>query len=292
MLLQRILDRVRHRLANWRMGSLPFPGRLVLAKHTLKAVPIYLFSAFQAPKYFIKQVKKVVAGFLWGKGEGRGIHWKRWDDFCKPLGHGGLGLRDFVCFNQALLAKLPWRLIRQPESLAAKVLLGKYCWGKDFWWCDAPSNCSWGWRSILWGRELLRKGLGWRLGDGRSISVFKHQWIPKVSNPYVESRSSVDMLDFRVADLIDEAPLEWRKPLIEVLFPREIVPNILAIHIPSVARQDELIWRLSKNGVFSVKSAYFEALRMHSVWEGVGEGEEVWRKVWGLNLPPKLALFL
>lgn len=93
-LFQRILDRVRHRLANWRMGSLPFPGRLVLAKHTLKAVPIYLFSAFRALKYLIKQVKKVVAGFLWGKGEGRGIHRKRWDDLCKPLGHGGLGLRD------------------------------------------------------------------------------------------------------------------------------------------------------------------------------------------------------
>lgn len=68
--------------------------------------------------------------------------------------------------------------------------------------------------------------------------------------------------------------------------------NILAIHIPSVARQDELIWWLSKNGVFSVKSAYFDALRMHSGWDGVGEVEEVWRKVWGLTLPPKLALFL
>lgn len=66
---------------------------------------------------------------------------------------------------------------------------------------------------------------GWRLGDGRSIGVFKHQWIPKASNPYVESRSSVDMLDFRVADLIDEVTLEWRKPLIGVLFPREIVPE-------------------------------------------------------------------
>lgn len=122
--------------------------------------------------------------------------------------------------------------------------------------------------------------------------MFKHQWIPKVSNPYVESAGPVDVLDFRVADLIDEVNFEWRKPLLEVLFPGEIIPRILAIHIPRVTRQDELIWRLSKNGEFSVKCANFEALRMHTGCDGVGRGDEVWRKVWGLNLPPKLALFL
>lgn len=122
--------------------------------------------------------------------------------------------------------------------------------------------------------------------------MFKHQWIPKVSNPYVESAGPVDVLDFRVADLIDEVNFEWRKPLLEVLFPGEIIPRILAIHIPRVTRQDELIWRLSKNGEFSVKCANFEALRTHTGCDGVGRGDEVWRKVWGLNLPPKLALFL
>lgn len=52
--------------------------------------------------------------------------------------------------------------------------------------CRIKSGCSRGWRSILWGRELLRKGLAWRLGDGASISGFGHQRIPGVDNPYLK----------------------------------------------------------------------------------------------------------
>lgn len=58
---------------------------------------------------------------------------------------------------------------------------------KDFLGCKAESGCSWGWRSILCGKELLRKGLAWRLGDGDIISGFGHQWIPQAKNPYLAS---------------------------------------------------------------------------------------------------------
>lgn len=34
------------------------------------------------------------------------------------------------------------------------------------------ARCSWGWRSILWGRDLLKKGLKWELCDGSSIDPF------------------------------------------------------------------------------------------------------------------------
>lgn len=64
---------------------------------------------------------------------------------------GGLGIRDVGCFNQTLLAKQAWRLLMDPNSLVAKVLRGKYCWGKEFLDCKAKSGCSWGWRSLMWG---------------------------------------------------------------------------------------------------------------------------------------------
>ncbi|KAK9125984.1 hypothetical protein Scep_014830 [Stephania cephalantha] len=38
---------------------------------------------------------------------------------------------------------------------------------------------SWAWRGILEGRELLRKGLRWRIGNGESVRIWDDVWIAK-----------------------------------------------------------------------------------------------------------------
>ena len=40
--------------------------------------------------------------------------------------NGGMGFRDLVNFNKALLAKQIWRLWKFPESLIAKIIKAKY----------------------------------------------------------------------------------------------------------------------------------------------------------------------
>lgn len=61
----------------------------------------------------------------------------------------------------------------------ARVLLGKYCSKDGILSVKAVSRCSWGWHSILWGRDLLIKGLMWDLGDGQDIRAFRDQWITR-----------------------------------------------------------------------------------------------------------------
>lgn len=39
---------------------------------------------------------------------------------------GGLGFRDLHHFNRALLAKLAWKLLDQPEALVSRILKSKY----------------------------------------------------------------------------------------------------------------------------------------------------------------------
>lgn len=211
---------------------------------------------------------------------------------CKPMAMGGLGIRNLGCFNQALLAKQAWRLLKHHESLVARVLMGKYCSKVDFVSSRPKPGCSWGWRSILWGQELLERGLKWCIGDGETASVFDHQWIPKISNPYLSVGLPVGVNNFQVKDLIDWDRLSWRRLLLEVLFPPDIVPNILAIHVSQVKRGDELLWEHTKNGQYSVKSGYFSAYANSFGPLTVSGGFGCWKQLRGLNLPPKYALFL
>lgn len=49
----------------------------------------------------------------------------------------------------------------------------------------------------------------------------------------------------------------------------------------------------SKNGCFTVKSAYFVAAVFDKFPGGVGRvSVELWKRLWACNLPPKYALFL
>lgn len=85
----------------------------------------------------------------------------------------GLGFRDIQCFHDAMLAKLSWRILEEPNYLISRVLKGKYCNYADFMDCSVPNTASHGWRGILAGRDLLAKYLGWAIGNGLSVKVWQ-----------------------------------------------------------------------------------------------------------------------
>lgn len=57
--------------------------------------------------------------------------------------------------------------------------------------------------SLLWGRQLLFRGLGWKLGNnGDQINVWSQNWIPTKTSfkPFVNNSSQSQTL--RLVDLI------------------------------------------------------------------------------------------
>lgn len=54
------------------------------------------------------------------------IAWVRWEEVCKAKYMGGLGIKNIVKFNYALLGKWRWRLIPNQECLWYKVLKSRY----------------------------------------------------------------------------------------------------------------------------------------------------------------------
>ncbi|KAL9448448.1 hypothetical protein AB3S75_015852 [Citrus x aurantiifolia] len=110
-------------------------------------------SVFKIPLGLCEDIQRAVARFWWGTSrEKNGIHWARWEKLSQAKVMGGLGFKDFSCFNHALIAKQGWRIIQSPNSLMARVMKARYFKHSDFMTAGIGSKPSFIWRSILWGK--------------------------------------------------------------------------------------------------------------------------------------------
>jgi hypothetical protein len=82
---------------------------------------------------------------------------------------GGVGFRDLVVFNKALLAKQGCRILSNPDSLVAMILKEKYFPTEKFIEAKVGYRPSYAWRSICQTREVLKVGVGWRMGNGEIL---------------------------------------------------------------------------------------------------------------------------
>ena len=125
-----------------------------------------------------------------------------WDVLAKPKGEGGLGFRDIQDFNVAMIAKLSWRILTKPNSLLARILLGKYCHNQSFTSVACASSCSHGWRGVLKGRDLLLKHLGKTIGNGMTTGVWTNSWISTSAQTLVYGPPKEEDRDLVVSDLL------------------------------------------------------------------------------------------
>jgi hypothetical protein len=107
-----------------------------------------------------------------------------------------------------MLGKQGWRLLTEPTSLCARVLKRRYFPHTNFWHATKPRSCSYTWRSILFGRDLLLRGVRWGIGDGKSVKLTSDHWIPD-RPPYMLNPLK-PILDVATVDcLIDEETGSW-----------------------------------------------------------------------------------
>lgn len=214
----------------------------------------------KVPESVCEELTKLLRNFWWGvENNKRKTHWKSWDCLTRPKGCGGMGFRDFKIFNnQALLARQAWRLLTNPDSLCARVLKERYYRAGSLLDTCFGGNASPGWRAIEHGLELFKKGIIWRVGNGRSIRAWRDHWIPRdYSRKPITKRGNCRLK--WVSDFIDGNDF-WNMEIINRYFWPVDVATIAGIRISSCGEEDCVAWHPDKNGIFSVRSAYMLGL--------------------------------
>ena len=102
-----------------------------------------------------------------------------------------------------------------------------------------------------------------------------------------------------MADLIDPITNSWDEDLVrQTLWPID-VQRVLAIPLPMQNMSDSIAWSYTKNGVFTVRSAYLEEWnqqhgRKLQYTNGMGRTNvnPIWGKIWKLSCPAKVKIFI
>ncbi|KAG6626752.1 hypothetical protein CIPAW_15G073500 [Carya illinoinensis] len=290
-------EKIWRRICSWKSVLLSTAGKEILIKSVLQAIPAYAMSVFKMPCMLLKEIEAMLSRFWWDHNKpGKGIHWRSWEKLGQVKDKGGLGFRNLVSFNKALLAKQVWRLMQEPTSLVSQVFKHKYYNHSTILGSKIGSSPSHIWRSLWSVLGLVKAGSVWRVGNGEAIRIWHDRWLPRPISYMVQTPINLLDSEAKVVDLINVENRAWKTNMLDAVFNKEDAELIASLPISIRGDNDKLIWVNSCNGRFSVKSAYFldSDMRRHPFGQpsNNGGGDGQWRKIWHLQVPGKVKLFI
>lgn len=113
--------------------------------------------------------------------EKRVMPWASWEQIALPKYLGGWGLKNIFQFSKDLAAKVGWCLL-STTSLWTGLVWHKYIAPTSlFDWIRAPKRRESGmlviWKAVLASLDVIRLGLVWKVGNGRSVHIGIDPWL-------------------------------------------------------------------------------------------------------------------
>ena len=127
-------------------------GQEVILKSVIQAIPTFTTGCFKLPLGLYNEIEALIKKKnCWGHhGDRRKIHWVKWDVLTNSKSMGKIGfIRDLALFNDSLLAKQAWRLLKNTNSLFYKVFKRDSSQIAQSWRRRIQDRVFYAWRSIL-----------------------------------------------------------------------------------------------------------------------------------------------
>lgn len=294
-LFQYIVEKVSARTKGWSHKFLSQGGKEILLKSIAIAMPVYTMNCFKLPKGICEDIERVIANYWWNTHPDRNsIHWLSWNRMKYSKKEGGLGFRDIEKFNDALLAKQAWRILQYPDCLMAKTLRGRYFSQSNVLNASRGYIASFGWQSILHGRNLLRTGLRYIVGDGSMIQTWLDPWLPVHPPRAPRARVQPSTNHHYVHDFFLPNKSGWNEGLIREQVHEDDVYLILTQKLSQSQNKDYLGWHYTEDGKYNVKSGYWLGTHLPNLDQAIPppRDPQIKSQIWNLNTPPKMKHFL
>jgi hypothetical protein len=208
-----------------------------------------------------------------------------------------MGFQDMKSLNKALLAKQAWRLIQYPESLCAKLLKAKYYPHTELVDAVFPSDASQTWKLIVYGLELLKEGIIWRVGSGSKIQIWRDLWIDRGPSRRFTMKRTRTRLRW-VSQLMIPERHEWDEQLLRIILYPHDVHVVLKVRLSERVMEDFVAWYYEKSGIFLVRSAYHLAVQLDRANQNMAgcsswpDGNRpIYNGIWKAAVPPKIHVF-
>jgi len=128
---------------------------------------------------------------------------------CVPKACGGMGFKQLKPLNLAFLAKQGWKLQTRHNFLFYQVFKATCFPNCDFVHASLGKKHSYVWRSIVAAQGIVKKGLCWRVRNGRKIWFWQDNWIPNSYSHKIISPRGLFPLDYKVCEFIDDEKKCW-----------------------------------------------------------------------------------
>ncbi|KAK5795153.1 hypothetical protein PVK06_036411 [Gossypium arboreum] len=143
--------------------------------------PLVLAKGVCIPVTVCGEIEKLTRNFVWGSSsDDRKSALLKWDDCCRPIESGGLGIRSLAIQNKLFLLKLGFLLLTKTDDLWVKVVRGNYKICGVISNSIATSNCSYIQMSLMRVWQDVVDNVYCTIGNGFLTNFWNDNWIPQV----------------------------------------------------------------------------------------------------------------